>query len=209
MIRIYFISDRRLTPELPPSSVIVDAIEAGVDMVQIREKDLPAREVMGLAREAVEASRGGAQVFVNSRFDIAAAAGAAGVHLPASGLLPGDVRGRAPRGMSIGVSTHSIGEAMEAEAQGADFITFGPVFETPSKAKYGPPVGLGALREVLKVVGLPVYALGGIHLDNVERVIAMPVGGIAVVSAIATAKDRKGAVEAFRAAARRVRGGGT
>lgn len=178
-------------------------------MVQVREKDLPAAQVLRLSREVVAAaSLRGTEVYVNSRFDIAAAAGARGVHLPASGLHASEVRRASKRKLSIGVSTHTIEEARAAEEEGADFITFGPVFETPSKARYGPPVGLRALHEVLAVVSLPVYALGGINLGNVERVLDLPVSGVAVISAIAQAPDMKRAVEEFRAAARRVRGGG-
>lgn len=209
VLRLYFISDRTLTPAEPPAGALVDAIRAGVDMVQVREKDLGARDLLDVVRCAVEAARGTpAAVMVNSRFDVALAARADGVHLPASGLAAADVR-RASKGMlRIGVSTHSLDEARAAMAQGADFITFGPVFDTPSKRRYGPPAGLERLREVVANVALPVYALGGIKPANVEKVIEIPVAGVAVISAIACAVDRARAVESFRAAARRVRGEG-
>jgi thiamine-phosphate pyrophosphorylase len=210
VVAIYFISDRSLAPREPAARPILEAVEAGVELVQVREKDLPAREVLALARAAVAAASGGpTEVLVNSRFDIAEAAGAAGVHLPVRGLRASDVRRAGARpGLKVGVSAHSTAEAIAAEEDGADLVTFGPVFETPSKAAYGPPVGLGALREALAAVRIPVYALGGIRPGNVERVLELPVAGVAVVSAIAAAPDRRRAVEELRAAARRARGEG-
>jgi thiamine-phosphate pyrophosphorylase len=207
MIRIYFISDRSFAPSITAAAAVLEAIEAGVDMVQIREKDLPARELLGVAREVVGGAGAGTEVYVNSRFDVARAAGATGVHLPASGLAASDVRAAVRRRLRIGVSTHTLDEAMEAEAEGADFVTFGPVFETPSKAAFGPPAGLASLHRTLAAVRVPVYALGGINQQNVDRVLDLPVDGIAVISAIAAAPDKREAVRAFRAAARRVRGG--
>lgn len=192
---------------MPAAEAVLEAIEAGVDMVQIREKDLPASDLLGIAREVVGRAGAGTEVYVNSRFDVAQAAGATGVHLPAAGLAASDVRTASRRRLRIGVSTHTLEEAMEAEDGGADFVTFGPVFETPSKAAFGPPVGLASLHRTLAAVRVPVYALGGINQQNVGRVLDLPVDGIAVISAIAAAPDKREAVRAFRAAARRVRGG--
>jgi thiamine-phosphate pyrophosphorylase len=207
VFRLYYISDSTLTPSEPPAHSLVEAIRAGVEMVQIREKDRPAREVLALAREvASAASSTGAEVYVNGRFDIAMAAGVTGVHLPSEGLPPGVIRRAAPRKIRIGRSTHSPAEAAAAEKEGADFVVLGPVFETPSKARYGPPVGLGALEETLRAVKIPVYAVGGIGPENVEKVLALPVSGVAVISAIALARDRAAVIQQFRAAARRVRG---
>jgi thiamine-phosphate pyrophosphorylase len=201
--RIYFISDRKLTPSEPPVQVILGAIAAGAGMIQIREKDLPDRDLLAICRGVVEGAAGtGAEIFVNSRFDIALAAGAGGVHLPAAGLRASEVR-RASRGrLRIGVSTHSVTEILEAGREGADFATFGPIYETPSKAAFGAPVGLGKLREAVRRARLPVYAIGGIKPENAEEVFRVPVAGIAVISAIARARDRRSVVEAFRAAAR-------
>lgn len=207
MFRLYYISDRKLTPSEPPERPLIEALDAGVDMVQVREKDLEAAEILRIARAvAARAAGTGSEVYVNGRFDIAVAAGASGVHLPASGIAASDVRRAAPPGTRIGVSTHSRDEARAAAGAGADFITFGPVFETPSKRIYGPPVGLAALREVAGRMGIPVYAIGGIHSGNVEQVLDLPVAGVAVISAIARASDRRGAVEALREAGRRARG---
>lgn len=208
VFKIYFISDRKLTPGRDPSEPLLGAIEAGVDMVQVRDKDLPAFEKLRMASLTVEAARGRkVDVYVSSRLDVAIAAGADGVHLPADALTVTQLRRATPAPIRVGVSTHSLREALAAEGDGADFITFGPVFETASKAPYGPPVGLEALRAVLDEVRLPVFAIGGIHPGNVERVADLPVHGIAVISAIARADDRRSVVDRFRAAARQIRGG--
>ena len=140
------------------------AVEAGVDWLQIREKDLPARELLELARQAVQmaAGRGGgnpgpARMIVNDRLDVALAAGAHGVHLGHESLAAGDVirwcrAGNAPADFAIGVSCHSLEEARESESAKADYIFWGPVFETPSKLQFGAPQGLVKLTEICRAV---------------------------------------------------------
>jgi thiamine-phosphate pyrophosphorylase len=206
VLQIYFVSDRSLTPADPPSRPILEAIEAGVDMVQVREKDLSASDLLALTREIVASAKGRSMVLVNSRFDVALAAGAVGVHLPASGLRAGEIRSAHPGTLRIGVSTHSLEEAVAAEEQGADFVTFGPVFETPSKAEYGPPVGLESLRRVLSRVDLPVFAIGGIRQENVGAVARLPVSGVAVISAIVRSSDKRRTVDLLRVASEPTRG---
>lgn len=207
MFRIYFISDSTLTPSEPPARPLLEAIRAGVEMVQVREKGMGAAEALALTREIVAAARPGrSEVYVNGRSDIALAAGASGVHLTASGLPTGEVRRLWGGALRIGRSTHSVTEARDAEKQGADYVVFGPVFETPSKAAYGPPVGLDGLGEVLSSVKIPVYAIGGIRPENVGQVAALPVAGVAVISMVAKAPDRAAAIERLRDAARRARG---
>ncbi len=207
VFRIYFISDSAKVPSEPPSRPLVEAIEAGVEMVQIREKGWGAADVLVLTREVVAAARiRGTGVYVNGRADVALAGGASGVHLPAAGLPTAEVRRLWGKTLKIGRSTHSVAEAEAAEREGADYVVFGPVFETPSKAAYGKPLGLDGLAEVLRSVKIPVYAIGGIGPDNVGAVAAMPVAGVAVISTIAAAPDRAAAVERLRGAARRARG---
>lgn len=207
MFRLYFISDSALTPTEPPAQPLVEAARAGVEMVQIREKSLAALELLSITREVVAAAgAGGTQIYVNGRFDIARAAGATGIHLPEGGIPAGDARRAGGAGLKIGCSTHSLSQAAAAEEAGADFIVFGPVYETPSKKRFGPPVGLAALEMVLTSVRIPVYAIGGIGPDNIGQVAALPVAGAAVISAIALARDRAAAVSRLRDAARRARG---
>lgn len=154
---------------------------AGVDWIQIREKDLSTRALEDLVRRAV--SRGGSsRILVNDRLDVALACGAAGVHLPADGLPVDAVRRSFPTGLMVGVSTHTEREAETAAKMGADFIVFGPVFATASKPGVR-PVGLRALAEVVAENPLPVFALGGITAHNVEEVAGTGVAGVAGISA--------------------------
>lgn len=207
MFRIYFISDSTLTPSEPPARPLLEAVRAGVEMVQVREKGRGAAENLALTREIVEAARERrTAVYVNGRADVALAAGASGVHLPASGLPTAAVRERWGSVLGIGRSTHSVAEARAAEKDGADYIVFGPVFETPSKAGYGAPAGLEGLARVLESVKIPVYAIGGIRPGNIGSIASMGVAGAAVISAIAGAPDRGAAVERLRDAVRRARG---
>ena len=142
--------------------------------MQIREKDLDDRAVLELAREARTAL---ATVLVNGRLDIALAAGADGAHLPADGVPAAALRRRFPSAF-LGVSTHRIEEVERALQNGADYVTFGPVWATPSKERYGPPVGVEALARAAEV-GIPVYALGGVMLSRFEEAAAAGAAGVA------------------------------
>lgn len=163
------------------------AIRAGVDLVQIREKDLSGQELMELARWAVEEARAGrAKIIVNDRLDVAIASGAAGVHLGRESAPVKEVvrwvkgiRGRRAAGFLVGVSCHSVEEAREAERDGADCIHFGPVFETPSKRKFGKPQGVQKLREVCEAVRIPVIAVGGIDAGKIEECLRAGARGVA------------------------------
>lgn len=134
---------------------------AGVDAVQIREKHLDDRRLLEVARRARETLPAATLVLVNGRVDIALSAGADGVHLPSTGLPVAALRRRWGAEIRIGRSTHSVDEVVAAREAGADYVTFGPVYPTPSKAGYGPPPGLAGLRQAA-ATGLPVLALGGV-----------------------------------------------
>jgi thiamine-phosphate pyrophosphorylase len=187
------------------------AIAAGVDWVQIREKDLSGRELLGLAREAVTAA-GGARVIVNDRLDVALAAGAAGVHLGRESLGARDVlrwcKGRgenAPADFLVGVSCHSLQEALEADSAGAAYIFFGPVFDTPSKRGMGEPHGVVRLAETCRSVKIPVLAIGGVSEENAGECIRAGAEGIAAIRMFQDARDpaaTKDVVERLRAAKR-------
>ena len=133
----------------------------------------------------------GAHLIINDRADVALAVGADGVHLPARGLPPAIARRIVGEGMLVGVSTHSLAEARQAAEAGADYIFFGPLFYTPSKAAYGPPVGLEALQEVAAALGtsVPVIGLGGVKPGNVAEVLAHGARGVALISAVIAADD--------------------
>jgi thiamine-phosphate pyrophosphorylase len=160
------------------------AIAAGVDWVQIREKDLSAQELLGLARESVTAADG-ARVIVNDRLDVALAAGAAGVHLGRESLGAREVvswcrGGHAPAEFLVGVSCHSLAEA---------HIFFGPVFDTPSKRGMGEPQGIARLGEICRVVKIPVLAIGGVSEENAGECIRARAVGIAAIRMFQDARD--------------------
>ncbi|HCA57604.1 MAG TPA: thiamine phosphate synthase [Blastocatellia bacterium] len=163
----------------------VAAAESGVGLFQIREKRLSARSLFELTSSVVSATTGsGLGVIVNGRPDVAAAAGAAGVHLPANGLPADAVRRSFGPEFLIGVSCHDDDELLAAQRGGADFATFSPVFASPGK---GEPTGIEKLRAAVeKFDGFPVIALGGISLDNIAAVLATKAAGVAAIRALST-----------------------
>ncbi len=164
----YYITDRKSAGGFRPlMDIIRDQFSLGIDMLQIREKDLSARELFEFTLAVLEArGRTNTKVLLNTRADVALAAGADGVHLPAS--APHQV----PAGLLIGRSCHNMEEVRAARA---DFVTLGPIFDSPGK---GAPIGLNALRSASQQ-GPPVYALGGISWENAESCIEAGAEGIA------------------------------
>ncbi|HMD32462.1 MAG TPA: thiamine phosphate synthase [Candidatus Acidoferrales bacterium] len=173
---------------------IARAADAGVDAVQLREKDLPARALLQLAESAV-ARNPNTKILVNDRLDVALAAGAAGVHLGSESVPVADVAafraaGRAPAGgFLIGRSCHCLEEVLAAERDAADYVFFGPVFSTPSKARYGPPQGIEALAAVCRGARIPVLAIGGITLENAGECAAAGAAGVAAIRLFQEAED--------------------
>ncbi len=179
-LQICYITDRHQLPSQALPSRIAEAIRAGVDLIQVREKDLPTRDLLSLVQAATDAARaGGTRIVVNDRLDVALAAGAQGVHLGTQSLPAATVRAIVPGDFLVGVSCHSLEEARAAEECGADYLVLGPVFETPSKLAYGPPLGLAKLREVTALARVPVLALGGITLERVKPCLEHGAAGIA------------------------------
>ncbi|MBI2468392.1 MAG: thiamine phosphate synthase [Candidatus Rokubacteria bacterium] len=199
--RLCLVTDRRATGGRPLPDVVEACLGAGLPAVQLREKDLGARELLALARELrARTARHDARLLVNDRADVAVAAAADGVHLPAAGLPPDVARRLVGPDRLVGVSTHSPVEAAAAERDGADFVLFGPVYDTPSKRPYGAPQGLAALGEVCRRLTIPVFAVGGVTAARVGEVRAAGAAGVAVIRALLEAEDPAAATKALLAA---------
>ncbi len=195
--RLYLVSDRKQTGRRPLTEVVEECLAAGLRAVQLREKDLPDAEFLALARLMREVTRRvGARLFINGRLEAALAVGADGLERGHDALAIPLLRSRAP-GLSIGASVHSIEEARAAERDGAHFVVFGPVFDTPSKRPYGPAQGIDGLSKVVKAVTIPVFAIGGITPDRVNAVRAAGAHGVAVISAVLSAERPGDATKAF------------
>jgi len=185
---LYLITDRHQTRDRSLLAVVEEALAGGVRAVQLREKDLAARQLLELATAMRQLTRRfGAQLLINDRVDIALAADADGVHLGEAGI-PADVARQllGPARM-VGVSCHDLPGARVAQERGADFITFGPVYATPSKAAFGEPVGVRLLAEAVCNLRIPVFALGGITAERVAEVLRSGAAGIALISSIISA----------------------
>ncbi|UCH84623.1 MAG: thiamine phosphate synthase [Candidatus Latescibacterota bacterium] len=200
--RLYLISDRQFIQGGSDESALATAIEtacrAGVRAVQIREKDLDARPRYALTQTVRDiTSRYETKLFVNDRVDIALTTGADGVHCPEHGISIPEAKRLLGRSRHVGASTHSLERAREAQRLGADFITFGPMFPTPSKMAYGPPQGLKALADVASSVTIPVFAIGGITPARTAACLDHGAAGVALISAVLAMDDIAGAVDAF------------
>jgi thiamine-phosphate pyrophosphorylase len=197
--KLYLITDRKFFKAQCLMYIAIEsALEAGVQYIQLREKDLSTRELFNMAVWIRELTKEyDAKLFINDRVDVALSADADGVHLGRKSIPAHAVRKISGSKLMIGVSTHSIDEATEAEKDGADFITLGPVYETPSKLKYGKPVGIDMIRKVKSQVSIPVLAIGGIKLDKVKEVKEAGADGIALISAILTSENIKETTEEF------------
>ncbi|NIM20183.1 MAG: thiamine phosphate synthase [Candidatus Latescibacteria bacterium] len=195
--KLYLITNRTLCRPATLEKAVEEACSSGVRVVQLREKDLPGRQLYEEALALRKAThRAGSKLLVNDRIDIALAVGADGIHCPENGIPIGTARHLQPDAL-IGVSVHSLERAVDAQIRGADFILFGPIFSTASKAKYGDPQGLEALSTVSRNAGIPIFAIGGITPENACFCIEHGAAGVGVVSAIMSAQNIPKAVKAF------------
>ncbi|HEX9900791.1 MAG TPA: thiamine phosphate synthase [Candidatus Methylomirabilis sp.] len=201
-------TDRHQTGGRDLLDVVSQALTAGVLAVQLREKELPTRDLYHLAEKLLAVTRAaGAALLINDRLDVAMALSADGVHLTRRSLPPRECRELLGPERLIGVSCHSLAEVWESVDGGADFVVLGPIFQTPSKAAYGPPLTTAALREARAAVGLPILAIGGIQETHVGEVMAAGADGIAVISAVMAARDPGQAAAALLAAVAAARRG--
>jgi len=208
---ICYVSDRKSLPEPDSQSHLLDkiraAVTARVDWIQIREKDLRTSDLLELTREAVRAVASAnlnAHILVNDRLDIALAAGAAGVHLGTESVQAREVvnwcrKGNAPSGLLIGVSCHRFEEVREAEVAGADYVFFGPIFDTPSKRAFGTPQGTAQLRAITRAAQIPVIAIGGIDDENAMECIDAGAAGIAAIRMFQEPRESANLVESVAA----------
>jgi thiamine-phosphate pyrophosphorylase len=193
---LYLVTDRNQTGGRDLLWVLEQALAGGVRAVQLREKDLSGRDFFLLAEKCQRLCQSyQAALFINDRLDVTLAVGASGVQLGKPSIPVETARTLLGSQKLIGVSTHTLQEAKEAEQSGADFVLFGPVYFTASKAAYGSPQGLSALKTIVDNISLPVYAIGGITLENIQSTQNTGVRGVALISAIVSAVNPKEAAE--------------
>jgi len=193
------VTDRALCGDRSLVEVVGEAIAGGVNVVQLREKGLPAGELLTLARQLREVTAGRALLFVNDRLDVALAAGADGVHLPEAGLPVREARALGVEGLLIGRSVHGVEAGAQAAGDGADLIQLGAIYPTASHPG-GTPVGVEALSRLASRVEVPVVGIGGITVSGAREAMAAGAAGVAVIRAILAAPDpRRAARELWEA----------
>ena len=195
-LRLCLVTDRTGTRDRDLVDVVAACLAAGLPAVEVREKDLPVTEVAALCRR-IRALRPAPFLIVNDRVDVALAVGAHGVQRTHASLAVDELRVVADKRVRVGASVHSLEDARDAAARGADWLFFGPVYDTPSKRRYGAPQGLTALERVASAVPVPVVAIGGITPDRVADVRRAGARGVAVISAILFADDPGAATKRF------------
>jgi thiamine-phosphate pyrophosphorylase len=193
--RLLLVTDRRQTNGRPLVPLLQRVLEAGISAIQLRERDLAARELVTLAREVqvVTASRG-SQLLINDRIDIALALEGAGVHLRSDSVPVSVARHLLGPRRLLGVSVHAVDGAVEAESQGADYIVLGPIYETPSKQMFGPPLGIHTLEKACRLVRIPIVGIGGVTAVRAREMRHAGAFGAAVITAILGAADVESAV---------------
>ncbi|HNG52010.1 MAG TPA: thiamine phosphate synthase [Nitrospira sp.] len=197
--RLYLVTDRHQTAGRPLGSVLARAVRAGVRAIQLRERDLPVRDLHALATE-LQRELPDARLFINDRVDVALALRTVGVHLRESSLPAGVVRRLLGPSQLLGTSVHSLDGVIVAEQQGADFVVLGPIYDTPSKRVYGPPLGMRILEQAAQKVRIPIFAIGGITAARTREVRQAGAFGVAVLSSILSAVNVEQATEELLAA---------
>ena len=200
-LRLCLVTDRAQTGGRHLLDVVGECLAAGLPAVQLREKDLAVRELVALARELRHlTAAAGAWLIVNDRADVALAARADGIQRTHASLSVEDLQVVADKRVRVGASVHSVAEAQAAQEAGAEWIFFGPVYDTPSKRRYGAPQGLASLTGVTRNVSIPVIAIGGITAERVAEVRHAGAAGVAVISAILACPSPADATRRFLSA---------
>ena len=183
--KVYAITNRRSCAPTPLVNVVSELLDAGVTAIQLREKDLNDTKLIELAQPIAKLCRNyEAKLFINTNTHIALEVGASGIHLPANAESVETVKARTGDNLYVGCSVHSLEAAQKRAAEGADFVTYSPIYPTTSKPGYGPAVGIEGLTEIVKTVKLPVFALGGITPTRVSECLAAGAFGVAVMSGV-------------------------
>ena len=188
--RLLLVTDRHQTNGRPLVPLLQRALTVGMPAIQLRERDLSARELVTLAREvqAVMASRR-SQLLINDRIDVALALEGVGVHLRSNSLPVSVARQLLGARRLLGVSVHAVEEAVQAESQGADYVILGPIYETPSKLMFGPPLGIHTLEKACRLVRIPIIGIGGVTAARAREMRRVGAFGVAVITAILGADD--------------------
>jgi thiamine-phosphate pyrophosphorylase len=194
--KLYLITDTNLLPKDALINRVENLIKSGIKAVQIREKNLSAREIIVLAMQLREFPM---KLFINDRADLAYAARADGLHIPEHGFPTAESR-KIIGEKIIGRSAHSLYAALLAESEGADFITLGPIYDTPSKRQYGKPLGIDKLREIAQKTSIPVFAIGGLNPERSRECLDAGAYGVAVISDLLLAENPDSQVEKYIAA---------
>lgn len=181
---------------------IAQAANAGVNWIQIREKDLPARQLAEISVETIRRVPKECRILINDRLDVAIAVGAGGVHLGEKSVSVADVRRliSAQRNLNnfmVGASVHRLEAALSNEKEGADYLVFGPVFDTPSKAAYGAAQGLQRLEKICRAASIPVLAIGGISQENAQECLEQGAAGIAAIRLFQESSNLKAWIQGF------------
>jgi thiamine-phosphate pyrophosphorylase len=188
--RLLVVTDRHQTRGRSLVPLLQRVLTAGISAIQLRERDLSARELVTLAREvqAVMASSR-SQLLINDRVDVALALEGVGVHLRSNSLPLSVARQMVGAQRLLGISVHAVEEAVQAEAQGADYIVLGPIYETPSKQMFGPPLGIHVLEKACKLVHIPIIGIGGVTAARAREMRGVGAFGAAVITAILGSDD--------------------
>ena len=206
---VFLVTDRKQTAGRELVEVLSQAFAGGVRAIQLREKDLETVEMYRLGERLLSMTRkAGAALIINDRVDVAMALGADGVHLTRKSLPPREARALVGSDLLLGVSCHGLADVREAVEGGVDYLLFGPIYATPSKASYGPPLGLDMLRQARAICPIPILAIGGITAPRVPEALGAGADGVAVISAILAAPDPGRASRELIEAVARVRATG-
>ena len=188
--RLFLVTDRHQTKGRPLVPLLQRVLTAAAPAIQLRERDLSARELVTLAREvqAVTASRR-SQLLINDRIDVALALEGVGVHLRSNSLPVSVARQVLGTQRLLGISVHAVEEAVQVESQGADYIVLGPIYETPSKQMFGPPLGIHTLERACRLVRIPIIGIGGVTAARAREMRRAGAFGVAVITAVLGAAD--------------------